>query len=364
MAENLIELLKSDQNVYLIPPYLDKNQAHQVQKVWESLNLTEHVFICSSGTSSGSKIKSYALSKEALKANAKAVNKFLNASSADKWLQSLPCYHVGGLSIIFRCLLSKSARIEFTSKWNTRSFLDILHMEKIQYCSVVPTQLYDLVSSQSVAPEYLKGVFVGGDFLSDELAKRAFKLGWPIIRTYGMTEVCSQLATSFYQDSKDGMMRILPIHQIHTVNQCYFVKSPSLFTYEIIMDGDDIEILSPTIDGYKIQDKLIMEKDKLKPLGRIGSEIKIKGRLYNFLDIKNSIDSFLIDNNFKNKVELVLENDQRDGKVLKLIALSEVKEYADAILDGINDILPKPLRQKKMIFVSSFRRTALGKLKI
>src|SRR5690606_29685378 len=46
------------------------------------------------------------------------------------------------------------------------------------------------------APPNLKGVFVGGGELRNQLYLSATRLGWPLLPTYGMTEACSQVATA------------------------------------------------------------------------------------------------------------------------------------------------------------------------
>ena len=230
MANTIVEMIEQDQNIYLIPPYLDEKTSESLMTIWKNLKLRNHVFLCSSGTSSGTRIKSYALSKDALFANARAVNEFLNVTSNDVWMQSLPSYHVGGLSIIFRTIAANNKRVEWYSKWNPFKFYEFLLSENINYCSIVPTQLYDLVKNKLSSPPGLKGIFVGGDFMSEALANKALQLNWPIIQTFGMTEVCSQLASSYYQNINNGLLDILPVHNVFSDNENFRVFSPCLFT--------------------------------------------------------------------------------------------------------------------------------------
>ena len=96
-------------NLYLIPPYISEVIQSELRKYWDGLDLTEHVFILSSGTSSQTAIKSYAISKLAIVSNAVAVNEFLNVDSSTKWFSSLPYFHIGGLSIYVRAYESKSS---------------------------------------------------------------------------------------------------------------------------------------------------------------------------------------------------------------------------------------------------------------
>ena len=72
--------------------------------------------------------------------NAKNSNKILCFEQMDKWLLSLPLYHVSGLSIIFRTYLAK-ATLKIVDK---EDWIESLEDPLISHASFVPSQIRDL----------------------------------------------------------------------------------------------------------------------------------------------------------------------------------------------------------------------------
>lgn len=368
-VENLLEELLKDKNTYLIPPTLDSSVASKLISFWQQTNLSRHGFITSSGTTSNS-IKSYALSYEALSANAQAVNDLIGATYKDKWLSSLPVYHVGGLSIYVRSKLSGSKVIRFDQRWNYEDFFNILQREQIQFCSLVPTQLYDLVTNNIKAPKYLKAVFIGGDFLPDVVKNKAIQLQWPLYLTFGMTEVCSQLATSFHKemDQNNGFLKILPPHNVKTLENRLIVKSPSLFTQSYLFDGKEFRsINSEYSEGYFVTNDLVelsSDKKYLKPIGRFGNEIKIKGRLINIVKLKNILAQECQRLSIFNQVEIVITPDHRQGRQLELWLEHSVKQFEKRLMELIKINTDNLLKVSQVRYFDKLPRTKLGKLKL
>jgi o-succinylbenzoate---CoA ligase len=115
--------------------------------------------------------------------------------------------------------------------WQPESWVQKITLEKVTVTTVVPTQIFDLVQKKLAAPATLKFLIVGGDYLSAHLERMALDLGWPIIRTFGMTEVCSQLASTTAPGDAD--LKVLPIHQVKTdENELLLIKSSALFTLQ------------------------------------------------------------------------------------------------------------------------------------
>lgn len=106
--------------------------------------------------------------------SALGANTYLNLSSGDRWLLSLPLYHVGGIGILMRCFLSAS----------TVAFCE----EGITHLSLVPTQLYRLLKEDYSHLTKMKAILLGGAPLSLKLYEGK---GLPLFPTYGMTEMSS-----------------------------------------------------------------------------------------------------------------------------------------------------------------------------
>lgn len=112
----------------------------------------------------------------------------------DRWLLSLPLYHVGGLSIIFRCFLS-GATVVIEDK--DYSLEDNIFRNKITHISLVPTQLYRLLDTKSgiKALKLLKYILVGGAPVSRSLIKQCELHHIELHISYGSTEMASQIVT-------------------------------------------------------------------------------------------------------------------------------------------------------------------------
>lgn len=329
--------------------------------ILEKLNpffLRDHFILFSSGTSGGD-LKGYALSKKALFANAEAVNEHFRLTQNDVWGLSLPVYHVGGLSVLARAHLAKSQVID-GRKWDPLTW--VAKMQDVTITTLVPTQLYDLVNLNLRPWEKLRYVVIGGDFLGSALKARAIELGWPVIRTYGMSEVCSQLASAKVPSSDD--LVILPPHEAKIEDERLLVKSKALFTLEFTM-GQRFVVNTArelcTREGFYItKDRAKIAGNIITPLGRVGDELKISGHLVDFMKLRDTLTSFLLQHGYYNRMELGIEDDERTGK--KLVLFAEEEALGKIPVDKISDVL-KPVKIQEVRVVNQLSRTALGKFK-
>lgn len=127
--------------------------------------------------------------------SAKGSNEHIPVVPGDQWLLSLPLYHVGGLSIIFRTFLG-GGRIVVPEGEETIEH--ILTKHKITHISLVPTQLIRLLRNKGCHSQLkkLKVILLGGSAIPDSVIQEAQKLNLSIYTTYGLTEMSSQVATS------------------------------------------------------------------------------------------------------------------------------------------------------------------------
>ena len=335
----------------MIPPYIENRK--KILKGWEEQNLSGHFFICSSGTTSQGEIKTYALSKKALLANASSVNQFLKIKSNKTWLASLPYYHVGGLSIFARSYLLGIEPIVLKGKWRDEDC-----QIDVNYLSVVPTQLYRIVKKSLRPPKSHEGIFVGGDFLATELRNQAIDLGWKVIATYGMTEVCSQLASRFVDKKFDGFLDILPIHNVSQGQ----VQSESLYTRCILFNSDSIKVENAT-SRFSLPDKIELSEDglRLKPLGRNDGHFKYKGRLYNKFQILDQVQSILIRENALEDAQILLERDSELGeKPILYVSKDNLKKTLE---DYINSSKLLKILDLEVRVVDRVTTHSIGKIK-
>ncbi len=126
--------------------------------------------------------------------NARGSNRNLPLAAGDRWLLDLPLYHVGGLGILFRCLLT-GATVVMPDKGET---LDaVLSRYDVTHLSVVVTQLHRLLQQpESVRYPALRYIILGGSPVPLKLLERAGERGLPVFASYGCTEMASQVATT------------------------------------------------------------------------------------------------------------------------------------------------------------------------
>jgi len=137
-----------------------------------------------------------ALPASAFLHSARSAALLLGADAADRWLACMPLFHVGGLSILFRCVLAGSC-VTVHSGFHSETVSRSLEREGITHVSLVAAMLRRILETRNDAraPATLRCVLLGGGPTPAPLLERALALGYPIAPTYGLTEAASQVAT-------------------------------------------------------------------------------------------------------------------------------------------------------------------------
>ena len=131
----------------------------------------------------------------------------------DRWLLSLPLYHVGGLSILLRCLLA-GATIALPQPGAT--IAEAIANLGATHVSLVSTQLLRLLR-ENADLDGLQAVLMGGGPIPSSLVDRAVAHGLPIHTSYGLTEMASQVTTTPPGASPEELHtagRVLPNREI------------------------------------------------------------------------------------------------------------------------------------------------------
>ena len=123
--------------------------------------------------------------------SAVGANRNIPLRPGDRWLLSLPPWHVGGLAVIFRCLLGGAA-IAIAGK--DEPLTDAIAGLGATHVSLVATQLYRLMSDElgRAALRSLKAVLLGGGPAPAALLEEAAQAGVRLVTSYGSTEMSSQ----------------------------------------------------------------------------------------------------------------------------------------------------------------------------
>lgn len=146
------------------------------------------VLLCSSGSSGKGKV--IPLTLNALLDHARAVGEHLKITWRDSWLVCLPFYHIGGLSIAFRCLVS-GASLKIAQSTDPDEINRFIDTEEITIASMVPTVLERMLAKREWAPfpKSLKAIIVGGGPVPPGLLAHCPQA----YATYGLTETGSMV---------------------------------------------------------------------------------------------------------------------------------------------------------------------------
>ena len=180
--------------------------------------------------------------------SARGSNANIALSPGDLWLHSLPLYHVGGLSILFRCLLA-GAGIALP---NPEAYLaEAISESGATHVSLVATQLRRLLrEGREGATEFgpLKAVLLGGGPVPVPLVEEALARGLPVHTSYGLTEMSSQVTTTPPGSSPAELRtsgRPLPHREVSVAEDGEIrVKGETLFAGYV--EGGEVNL---TLDG-------------------------------------------------------------------------------------------------------------------
>jgi o-succinylbenzoate---CoA ligase len=352
-------------------PQWSKEISTEMLKLAARFEQQGHVWIASSGSSANQNqsLKLIALSKEAFLISAKAVNVHLAATSSDVWIQSLPRFHVGGLSIEARAHLSQSIVIPgILEKWNPEHYHLQIRKHKCTLGALVPTQVFDLVQQQLKCPDGMRAIVVGGAALTDELYNQALDLGWPLLPSYGLTECCSQVATAKLEniERRDRSLYFLNHIQADTENGKLKIKSQSLLTgFAQIHDGIE-NWQDPKNQGwYETQDLCEIKGSQLQFFGRESDFVKILGEGVSLSKLQGVLESCLQDLAPKYISEFVVAAipDARKGHRLILVHMPGIsKDLVRDLCMAFNSKVASLEKLEDSTVVLEIPRTPLGKI--
>lgn len=136
--------------------------------------------------------------------SAKGSNHNIPITSSDSWLLTLPLYHVGGLSILFRSALSAASIIMPMSQ---QSILNEIIVGQVTHISLVATQLTRLLSDNTSLGilKSMKAILLGGSAIPAALIQKALDHELPIHVSYGSTEMASQVTTTEAHNRKAAL---------------------------------------------------------------------------------------------------------------------------------------------------------------
>jgi O-succinylbenzoic acid--CoA ligase len=108
----------------------------------------------------------------------------LGIGDDERWLCPLPLSHVGGLMVLLRSVI-----------YGTTAVIGPPERDDVTLASMVPTQLARLAGPP---PPTLRAVLLGGAAPD----RSVLEAGWPVARTYGLTQACSSVTIGEIGDAE------------------------------------------------------------------------------------------------------------------------------------------------------------------
>ncbi|MFN2349495.1 MAG: o-succinylbenzoate--CoA ligase [Thioalkalivibrio sp.] len=142
--------------------------------------------LLTSGSTGQPKVAMHSYANHVL--SAEGANQAIPLAPGDRYLLSLPLFHVGGLAILFRCLLGGASLV----LGGRAEDADHLEANGVTHLSMVETQLQRLLEQDRPLPR-LKAILLGGGPVRLSLLEAAQARGLPCWMSYGLTEMSSQV---------------------------------------------------------------------------------------------------------------------------------------------------------------------------
>ena len=344
---NVIQLLRRLYRglpTLLLHPALNSDQQRQLIKEAHQYELhPEALLILATSGSSGTP-KLVQLNAAQLIAAAEASAKMHPFVPNDRWLLALPYAHIGGCSILLRCLRAGACAVFPSSKEPSS-----IHRLDITIASLVPTQLRQWLETEvNFKSSRLRYQLVGGAPSPEDLLLKARARGLNPLRTYGMTETCAQVATE-----ESFLAGLYPLSGV-----------------EISIQNGEICIKSPQLMlGYLGQHPLKAEEFfHTGDRGSLSSELRVFGRFdARFISGGENISPEWAESQVgavKGVKEWALTwlKDTHWGQAAAVLYVPDVNESSSGLeLEESFAILPAFARPKRFFKVKALPKTETGK---
>src|SRR5690625_4794212 len=133
-----------------------------------------------------------------------AIGSILNLGlhEADKWLLTLPMFHVGGLSILLRSVIY-GISVYLMERYEQQMLYAVMKEKRITIASLVTIMLRDLLHElgDEDLPSHVRCLLLGGGAVPEPILKQVEKKQIPVFQSYGMTETSSQIVTLSASDA-------------------------------------------------------------------------------------------------------------------------------------------------------------------
>ncbi|MHB8581238.1 MAG: o-succinylbenzoate--CoA ligase [Ignavibacteriaceae bacterium] len=344
---------------------------HEKNVIQSNINLDSTALIIFTSGSTG-KPKGVEITFNNLVQSALTGNQYFAHQENDRWLASLPFYHVGGFSIIVRTFLF-GATLLFPDSLDIKHLANAIKNLHPTHASFVSTQLKRLIESGTEPNEELRQVLLGGGFIELSLIETAMDKGWNVAKSFGATETCSfvsVLTTDQFSKRRESAGKALPPNEILILDENNNIMPPGE-TGEIVIKGNSVTkgyLNNPDETKKKFSNGFyytgdygfLDENGFLFVEARRNDLIITGGENVNPVEVENE----LLKHPLINEVSVFSLMEQEWGQIIA--AALVIKNNSDITLEEIKSYLNNKLASykhpKKILILKSLPKTDLGKV--
>ena len=173
-----------------------------------------------------------------------------------------------------------------------------------------------------------------------------------------MTETASQVATQVLGSTLRAPMVLLPGWEASNDDHDHLrLRGPALFSGYLCPES---RVFTPRNDPFQTADRVLLDKNELRFLGRTQDRLKIKGELVNLANLRDKLASLAP---AISGISLVPIPHPRDETELLLVFDTTVSaSERQLFLQRYQSHTPSLVRARRFIEVQALPRTRLGKL--
>lgn len=279
----------------------------------------------------------------------------LGNTGDDKWLLTLPLFHVGGLSVLWRSAAA-GGTVVIHDKFDPARAAQAIKDGSASMASFVPTMLYRMLEADPGPYRGMRGLLLGGAAANRDLVERGIEAGLPILQTYGMTETASQIATVSPGAAVDALGTAgRPLADME-------VTTGGAGVGEIIVSGPAVSpgyVGEPDrTEGHRTGDiGYLDDKGRLVVLGRSDDMVVTGGE--NVYPAR--VADVLSGHQFMDRIEVVAVPDSEWGRILVAVVVGDPASE-DRIERWAQERLPRHEIPRRWVFVGELPLLRSGKV--
>ncbi len=358
ITDRLFPFNERNENLKII--FFDKIESSSTQKNFALPNLSDEAVVIFTSGATG-RPKGVVHTFLTLTNSIENGNEILNHHENDRWLASLPFYHIGGFQIICRSLYY-GCSIIIPDSLQSNHLAEAIIKYKPTHVSLVSTQLERLINLKVKPKEPLRVSLIGGGFINDDLMFESEKLGWNPFRVYGSSETASfitAIAPDEILNRPQSAGKALGNTEIKTSDESeILIKSNCLFKKYL---DDEKETDSKLADGfYHTGDLGFVDKDGYLFIeARRNDLIVTGGENVNPIEVEKVLLQFP----FIKEACVFPKPNKIWGQIVAAVIVCADKSISEKTLkEKLKQKLSGFKIPKQFTFVDELPRTSLGKL--